>query len=145
MAPRKSTRKPDIAATAQLLPPDLAKQEFGQRLYKALLDKNWSQSDLARAVDTGRDSVSKYVRGLQMPEPPMQEKIAKALGLHPEDLFPRFQGAPTEVHGLEIKRLTGRPGLSWVRFNQVMTNGGAAKLIALVDADEEAVRKMEKD
>ena len=41
----------------------LQKQEFGRRVYALMMEKPWTQSELARASGLGRDSISQYVRG----------------------------------------------------------------------------------
>src|SRR3546814_4094336 len=46
-----------------LTPRHLTKQEFGRRLYQLMLAKNWSQADLARRAELGRDSISTYING----------------------------------------------------------------------------------
>ena len=41
--------------TTQVTPKALTKQEFGRRLQARMLEKEWNQSDLARASGLGRD------------------------------------------------------------------------------------------
>ena len=43
-------------------PAEAVKADFARRLQHALNAKGWNQSDLARAADIGRDSVSVYLR-----------------------------------------------------------------------------------
>src|SRR3546814_10206285 len=52
-----------------LTPRHLTKQEFGRRLYQLMLAKNWSQADLARRAELGRDSISTYINGKTFPDP----------------------------------------------------------------------------
>src|SRR5688572_29787045 len=71
------------------------KQDFSRRLSKALRDKGWSQSELARHAGKytkkgklGRYSVSLYVKGRMLPQPERLNAIAKALGVKAEELLP---------------------------------------------------------
>ena len=61
----------------------LTRQEFGRRLTAMLVEKVWSQSDLARASGLGRDSISQYARGRSIPSPKNLSKLANALGTTP--------------------------------------------------------------
>lgn len=65
-----------------------AKQEFAKRLRKMMLDRGWSQSELSRRAGIGRDSVSCYIRAINLPEGPAIRKLAKALSVEEEDLLP---------------------------------------------------------
>lgn len=108
------------------LPPDASReeilQEFGRRLQKRLIDKKLSQSDLARQATkrmptgqwVGRDSISLYVRGSQMPGPARLKAIAEVLECHPSDLKP--EGTPGVGGQIELRTLGN--GLAWVRVNQ---------------------------
>ena len=68
--------------------------EFGRRLQRELIRKQWNQSDLARAAkkfvpDIERYNISHWVRGQHMPTPVNLDAIAKALGVDPSVLMPR--------------------------------------------------------
>lgn len=63
-------------------------ERFGPKLKAALRAKSWNQSDLARAVGIGRDSISTYIAGTVKPTPKNLAKIASALGVSPGDLMP---------------------------------------------------------
>ena len=88
---------------------ELRNQEFARRLYRALVERGWSQSDLARrafgsktdergyTVAKGRDRISVYLRGQAFPEPKTLAKIAKILRIPVEELAP-------EIHTSAIDR-----------------------------------------
>lgn len=73
---------------------DALKAEFGRRLQHALTEKGWNQSDLAREATKhmpgkqtfGRDNISNYVRGKQVPGPVRLKAICAALGMKQEDI-----------------------------------------------------------
>ena len=62
----------------------LSKEQFGRVLYRKMLEKGWNQSELARAADIPRDSVSKYIRGITVPSQQSLQALAVALGTRPQ-------------------------------------------------------------
>jgi transcriptional regulator with XRE-family HTH domain len=68
--------------------------EFGRRLERLLRAKGWTQSELARAAQEflapgkkfGRDSISNYIHGVNLPRGPHLDALCKALDCKPEDL-----------------------------------------------------------
>lgn len=62
--------------------------EIGKKIQEKIEQKNWNQSDLARAANMGRDSISTYVRGLVMPETKNLKRLADALECSVSDLSP---------------------------------------------------------
>lgn len=108
-------------------PSSRPKLEFAKRLQHALTEKGWSQADLARAVakhmpsgEFGRDSISHYVRGLQMPGPVRLKAICKALGITREALIPEGSYATAEdgAPPFAIKSTTGE--MVWLQVNQAV-------------------------
>jgi transcriptional regulator with XRE-family HTH domain len=74
---------------------EIRRREFGRRLQMELNDKGWTQSELARRIApllpnsrTGRDNVSKWVRGKVLPLPPALYAICKILEMETSDLLP---------------------------------------------------------
>jgi len=116
----------------------LTRKEFGQRLFNAMITKDMSQSDLARAADIGRDSVSNYVRGISLPNPTTLERLAKVLGLQPVDLLPNYDAraiAAEESPSLEIKTSATDESRTWVRLNREISTGAALKILQVVNED----------
>lgn len=71
----------------------LVKAEFAKRLYAAIHERGWTQSEFARNCDLARDAVSTYVRGRSIPSPVALEKMARVLSRRPEDLLPNYYEA----------------------------------------------------
>lgn len=122
---------------SDLRPKHLSKQDFGRRLYKLMMAKGWSQSELARRAGIARDSVSTYVRAVSMPEPLNLERMARALGVSATDLLPNHIEAAIDedVPSLELRVSTANNKLSWLRVNRLVTVDTAMKVISLLDAD----------
>lgn len=92
-------------------------ETFAKKLHYALIDRDMSQSDLARIVyggatrvdnrgyDTvvGRDRISSYCRGRAMPEPRTLQKIADALKMPIEELAPNLAASTIEKEKPEIQ------------------------------------------
>lgn len=123
---------------ARLTPRAMTRQEFGRRLNALMLDRDWNQSDLARAAHVGRDSVSKYVNGLAFPTPLAVKKLAAALGVTREELLPNtlMKALDDEHPAVELRQAAGHPDKAWLRVNRAVPFDIAAKIVALInDAD----------
>ncbi|CAB4121000.1 HipB Predicted transcriptional regulators [uncultured Caudovirales phage] len=121
-----------------LIPKALTKQEFGRRLQALILEKNWNQSDAARATGLGRDSISTYVNGKTFPTPRALKTLADALGVKTEELLPNamMQAMDDEHPAIELKQATGHPGKAWLRINRAMSFSTAAKIIELINQED---------
>lgn len=135
---------------AALTPQALTKQEFGRRLQQILDERNWSQSDLVRAVNAahpntkpmGRDAVSTYINGRSFPTPRSLAMLCKALGMTRDELFPNgAMFASNDEHpALELKMAAGHPGQAWVRLNRLLSFETATEIVKLInEADKNAV------
>lgn len=109
--------------------------EFGQRLQSMLLERNWNQSDLARAAGLGRDSVSTYVRGSVFPDPKNLKRIADALGVSPQQLFPSgmITKMDADVPALEIRQSASEPNKVHIRINRTVTIEQAAQIFSILN------------
>jgi len=67
---------------------DNIKEEFARRVYKMMLSKGMTQSELARASNLERNRISSYVRGVALPTGLSLTKLASALGVKPTELLP---------------------------------------------------------
>ena len=129
-----------------LTPEAMSKQEFGRRLQKLLHDRNWSQADLAREVETvtgakmGRDAVSTYINGRSFPTPASLNLLCKAFGLSREELFPNaLMNASADEHpAFEMRAAAGQPDKAWVRVNRMMSFETAAEIASLLNAEDRA-------
>lgn len=143
--PRKRGSRPFINRPPKGLPAgvptDAALAEFGNKLQKLMMEKGWSQSDLARAAAKfmpdkkfNRDNVSQYVRGLSFPYPMRLNALAKALGVNPEELRPAsLPSANDRAPPLDIRAIGD--GNVWLRINQAMPMKLAMKIVALLEAE----------
>lgn len=136
----RSPMPPSIVepVTSQLTPKALTRQEFGRRLNRLMQEKDWNQSDLARAAGIGRDSVSTYVNGKVFPTPLALKKIAAALGVDREALLPNeiMSAFDDEMPAVELKQATGHPEKAWLRVNRMMSFATAARIITLIDEED---------
>lgn len=119
------------------------KERFSKHLLKEIVDRGWSQSELARRATTfmpdgkvvGRDSISKYIKAQFLPNPGHLKAIADALGLDPADLLddPRGQRLSEKMSApapLEIKQ--DDDGLVWLRVNEKVPLGVALDVARMV-------------
>ncbi|MGH7035663.1 MAG: helix-turn-helix domain-containing protein, partial [Stellaceae bacterium] len=86
-------------------------------------------------VARGRDSISNYLRGTTIPDPKNRDKLAKALGVPPEELLPNglFDAIEREEPSLEIKQVVGHSGQVWLRVNQLVTFDQALKIAGILN------------
>lgn len=108
-------------------PPEAIRMEFARRLQRALNERGWTQSELARHVAPllknrrlGRDNISKYVRGKVLPLPVALDAICKVLELQTSDLLP-VRHAPigsTEHPPINVRMVEG--GMGWLQVNMAL-------------------------
>lgn len=112
----------------------LQKQEFGRRLYSILIERRMNQSDLARASQLGRDSISQYVRGRSVPSPQNLQKLADALNMEPDVLFPNYAAAAAlnEEPTLQIKSVDGSADEMWLVINMKVPAEKAIKVMQIL-------------
>lgn len=116
----------------------LTKEQFGRRVYRLMTEKGMRQSDLARASDLTRDSISQYVRGQQFPSPHSLGKLAKALEVEPDDLLPNHMHAAIREDSptLEFKISSADSRKALLRVNRLVKPETAAKVVALLADDD---------
>lgn len=134
----KSAASPGAKVPGHVPLRQLSKQEFGRRLYRCMMDAKMSQSDLARAADMGRDSISTYIRGRSMPEPKNLHKLAAALDVKVEELYPEelLLAMKDEIPAIELTQAAGQPDKAWLRVNRMVSFSTAAKIIDLLEMDD---------
>jgi transcriptional regulator with XRE-family HTH domain len=113
---------------------DAVKADFGRRLQSLILERNWNQADLARAAGLGRDSISTYIRGQVFPDPKNLKKIADALGVTPQQIYPSSMSAAmeTEIPTLEIRQSITEPDKVHIRVNRTVSLEQAAKIFDII-------------
>lgn len=138
VAVEKSKTAKKIMQPLPHLPRDMMLQEFSNNLQRMMSDCGMSQSDLARAADTGRDNISSYVRGKTLPRPQAARAIAKALKVDINDLFPGLleRGVEEAIPSIEFKQVPGREDRAWLRINKEVSFSTAAKIIELINRED---------
>lgn len=126
-------------------PREAVKAEFARRLRTALVQKGWTQSELARAAEKnlkngqrfGRDTVSQYMHGKSLPGPIFLDAICKALGKAPDDLLPS-RGMPTigEPQSPAVRFDDMSDGTGWLRINKRYSMRTILKILELDQADK---------
>ena len=113
----------------------IRRTEFAKRLYSLMISKNWNQSDLARAANLGRDSVSNYIRANNTPSPRNLKKLADALNVEPVALYPNYGAAALEEEMpiLSFRQMPSDEGHMWVRINKKVPKAVAAKIMLLLN------------
>lgn len=108
----------------------LTRKEFGKRLSNFIGEKDWNQSDLAKASGMGRDSISHYVRGRSVPTPRNLKKLAAALGVETEVLFPNYdaQSNAFEEPTFEMKSIDAEADKVWLRINMKVSTERALEV-----------------
>lgn len=140
---QRHTASPSDALRANFVPRELSKQEFGRRVQSLMLAKDWNQSDLAKAADLGRDSISTYVNGKTFPTMRALRKLAKALGVEEAELLPNsLMNAMDDEHpAIELKQAAGHPGMAWLRINRAVPFSVATQIMALINEADERERE----
>lgn len=124
----------EAIATHTAGPEDFVRAQYARTLHQAMQKKGLSQADLARKVDMGRDSINTYIKGRTMPSVATQEKLARALGMRPEELCPQISEKKDIdiLPALEIRQSISNPDKAWLRVNQEVPIGVAAQVIAIL-------------
>lgn len=122
-----------------LTPKAISRQEFGRRLLSLILKRGWNQSDLARETGIGKDSISGYVRGRSFPNPPSLKRICDALEVTRDQLLPNSLQAAMdeELPAIELRQAVGHGNKVWLRVNRAMSFATAAKIVTLIEEDED--------
>lgn len=113
--------------------------EFGRRLQRELVRKQWNQSDLARAAkkfvpDIERYNISHWVRGQHMPTPVNLDAIARALGVEPTTLIP--QGAINGGAPSPFSLVTRPDGRAELHINRTVSMDAAMKIAAILQQED---------
>jgi transcriptional regulator with XRE-family HTH domain len=128
---------PSIAAGSSNLR-KLAAAEFARRLYEKMLKKNWNQNQLAVKSELGRDSVSRYMRGMTLPDPKSAKMLADALECEVSEIMPHAieRAYDNELPSLELRQVAGHGGVVWLRVNRQVTFKTAAAIVDLLNQEE---------
>jgi len=78
---------------------------IGRKIAELRKEKNWSQTDLAKAVEVSRDIIGKYERGEHSPSIEIATKLAEALEVSVDYLLGKERFGKYDKEA--IKRLEG--------------------------------------
>ena len=119
----------------------ISKDEFGRRLYAAMLNRDMRQSDLARAAGIQRSSVSNYVRGLAFPAPLVLQKLAEVLRVAPADLLPNHtvDAVRSDKSAFSLSISQTDPSRSHVRLDMWLPTEIATQIANLVSKNNNAL------
>ena len=114
---------------------DHEREDFARKLKRLTAKRGWNQSELSRRSGIGRDVISGYVRGKHLPDLANQGRLAQALGVPIEDLFPEM--APLEAperSGLEFKAFDD--GTALLRVNRRVPLAIALEVLKLLSDEK---------
>lgn len=140
---RRYTNVPPPSGFVQGAPREAVAAEFGRLLQKKMVEKNWSQSDLARAAAKytpdkkfPRDTISGYVRGENLPGPVRLGALAKAFGVKSEDLLPTRGSTAVDERAPPLSVRSLGDGNMWLQVNQAVPQSVALKILALLEQSD---------
>lgn len=106
---------------------DKVRGEFAKRIVERMHTLGWNQSELGRRAGIGRDNVSGYVRGKNLPNSHHLEKLAAALRVQPsyllgaayEERFPALAEDGREV--FRSAEIPDQPGYMMVEMKKPLS------------------------
>lgn len=130
----------DTALNQTLTPSHMTKQQFAKRLYRLMLAKGWSQSELGRQSGLARDAVSVYIRGKSLPTPQSLKMLASALGVTEIELLPNHaeSAIDQDIPAFEMKVSPGSPNIAWLRVNRLVSVSTAVRIADILEKDRVA-------
>lgn len=148
----KTKRRLNVLSDAPTgaLPPEAPKDAhllaFARRLQKAMLQKGYSQSDLAREAtkhmpeghEVRRDAVSKYISAKFFPDLVKRQALAKALGVDPDELIPPTNAIPSTGNMASLTNIRDMgDGTVWLRINEQVPWPTALKVLDMLKGEDE--------
>lgn len=130
---------------AAAYPPDRIKLNIGKRIQDHLYKLGWKQTELAQRSGLGRDSISLYIRGKNLPGPRNLKLVADALGVQVHDLAPELQNA-TKSRQADYgpQNFSQTPDGRWqIRIDRVVDQKTMLKLLMALDEYDDAEKARE--
>jgi transcriptional regulator with XRE-family HTH domain len=128
-------------------------ESFGDRLRRILIERNMSQSDLARLVFNetridnrgyevvvGKDRISAYINNRAKPEPKTLRLIANALKMTPEELAPEVvseSGKNADGPTMLVEALSGHTDKVRLQIHQLIPLHKAVKIMSIINEPDE--------
>ena len=115
--------------------------EYGRVLHNKLAEHGLTQADLTRLTKLGKDSISNYILGKQLPSPASMHKIATALHCSVQDFGVNFsdvvlEPATQDVPEFALETVRDRPGFMHLQVNQVLPRKVCMEIMALLEPHE---------
>lgn len=131
---------PKAVTDANPAAPAAIRKEVGQRIYRAMIKRGWSQAELARQSGMARNNVSTYIRGAKMPTRESAEKLARALGVHVNELVPSAATGELDevISGPAFAMTEVAPGVVMLRINRRARLATAVQIADLLQRDDVA-------
>jgi lambda repressor-like predicted transcriptional regulator len=79
------------AAKQVLQEMDEEENAFAERVTSLMKGKGWTQADLAAAIEVGQPAISMLLTRNSRPQRRTVERIARALGVAPEEIWPTYK------------------------------------------------------
>ena len=150
---RRPTRKLDPVPGPTKVE-QLEMETFARRLHQLMVQKNLSQSDLAKKiwgtrtdkrgyqVARNRDRISVYLKGNTIPDTKSIARIADALGVPAAELAPDITASTVEKENPELAMtvVSGHEDKCHLRVNMLIDLRTAAEVVALLTKAKEASR-----
>lgn len=105
------------------------KEKFARKLQKAMLDKGWNQSELARRASMGRDNISGYLSARILPGAKKMKQLEDAVGMRLIEGVVLREEADTPM--LEVKQYDN--GTVVIRLVQIVPLPVAMKIMELLN------------
>lgn len=132
---------PGLVAPPPWAPAEAIRQDFASHLQAHMLRKGWNQSELARQAGMhmpsgrmGRDVISGYLRGRNLPGPNNRKAICMALGISSEDLGHTILPSATGANAPPLLVTSAGNGYSWVRVNMTLPTDIGVRIQQLVES-----------
>ena len=132
--PTPSSASPPHQPTLHYNNRELVKAEFARRLWEAIMQRGWTQSEFARYAGLNRDAVSTYVRGKSFPSPQSLEKMSQLLGVKPEDLLPNYyeMAQAKQTTSMELRAVPNEEGYMWLKLDLRLPKKLATEIFLMV-------------
>jgi transcriptional regulator with XRE-family HTH domain len=117
---------------------------FKHALHRRMMALGLTQADVGRMAKVGRDSMSRYTRGMTLPDALTLQALARALGTSPTELDPgalkdRFIPAPAnDAPGMTIRQSVMNPDRVRVQVDQELPFEAAAEIMMILKRHREA-------
>lgn len=109
--------------------------ELGENIQKARKAAGMTQKELAEKLGVSAPNISQYERGTKTPKIETVKRIAHALGVYWDTLYPEDEQAAVIIKStLDGLEATGKSGVSFTRAVEVDKNGKPLSPLSLDDS-----------